>query len=133
MAKEHFITRRGTVYEVFPEVRFDSGFYKREFILEVNSTGKDGMDYKDFLRFETTKSFTSMLESVSKGDVVDVSFTLGGRIWQPPNGGDEKVIMYLRCWDVKVAEKKGETLNFKEEKQVPDFAFEATDPGDLPF
>ena len=115
---------------------FPSGFSKRSFVLEVNSQQGDGQVYKDFLEFETLKTFTSIVDLIKVGDDVEVEFTLGGRLWTDPKNGQEKCFVSLKCWDVVVLSKKEERLSFQQETPVEEevsFAGADEDFSDLPF
>lgn len=63
----------GTVKEIFDLQTFPSGFSKREFVIE---TADDR--YPQSIKFETVKDRTSLLDSLSKGDKVRVSFDIRG-------------------------------------------------------
>ena len=52
---------------------FDSGFSKREFVVEV----EDGK-YPQMLKFEAIKERTSLTDGLSKGDAVKVYFDIRG-------------------------------------------------------
>ena len=67
----------GTVKEIFEEQTFGSGFNKREFVV----TSEDDK-YPQDIKFELVKDKTALLESVTKGDKVTVSFDLRGREWK---------------------------------------------------
>jgi hypothetical protein len=128
------ITREETVYKIYPEVKFSDRFSKREFVLEVNSNGKDGMVYKDFLKLEASNTWISNVNTLSVGDKVAVSFTIGGKAWTPKDGGEEKYFTHLKCWDTKILDRSSEASNFSNEpndEEEEDLSL--TDDSDLPF
>lgn len=128
--------KKGTVYAIYPVQDFPSGFFKREIVLEINTTGRDGMWYKDFLKFEAIKDRSACLNDVKKGDDVEVEFSIGGRRWTPPDSEDEKIIMYLRLWDLKILKKHNEDVFYQPETVPVDdlnFSDGMTDDSDLPF
>jgi len=129
MAKENSYSITGTVHKVGEVKSYgEKDFKKREFVLEVNSNGGDGMVYKDFVQFEAIKTFGETLTYIKPGDEVEVKFSVGGRKYTPKDGGEDKFFISLKSWDVKVLSSFGgssvsdtDSSNFDE------------DPGDLPF
>lgn len=77
----------GTVLKVFDVMTFDSGFQKREFVVEL----PDGR-FPQPIKFTTIKEKMSILDGVGEGDTVTVSFDLRGREWQ------EKYFVDLQAW-----------------------------------
>lgn len=59
------------------EQTFGSGFNKREFVI---TTAEDR--FPQDIKFETVKEKTSLLDGVSEGDDVTVSFDVRGREWK---------------------------------------------------
>lgn len=75
--KAHMYELSGKVKVVFEEQTFGSGFNKREFVV---TTPDDR--YPQDIKFETVKDKTSLLDGVSEGDEVTVSFDVRGREWK---------------------------------------------------
>jgi len=75
--KQHMYEFKGTIKEIFEEQTFGSGFNKREFVVTSEED-----KYPQEIKFELVKDKTALLESVSKGDKVVVSFDLRGREWK---------------------------------------------------
>ncbi|MEQ9823409.1 MAG: DUF3127 domain-containing protein [Puniceicoccaceae bacterium] len=67
----------GTIKEIFEEQTFGSGFNKREFVITTQDD-----KYPQDIKFELVKDKTALLETVSKGDTVTVSFDVRGREWK---------------------------------------------------
>lgn len=79
----------GTVKVVLEEQTFASGFNKREFVVTV----EDGK-YPQEICFETVKDKTKLLDDLSVGDNVTVSFDIRGREY---NG---KYYTNLNAWKI---------------------------------
>lgn len=88
-------TMNGIVKVVMEEQTFSSGFKKREFVL----TSKDDK-YPQDIKFETVQEKTSILNGVSVGDDITVSFDFRG------NEYNERFYVNLRAWKLQ----KGEVI-----------------------
>ena len=66
---------KGKVKVIMDEQRFDSGFYKREFVV---STAEQ---YPQDIKFELMKEKVEMLNGLAVGDPVSVKFDVRGREW----------------------------------------------------
>ena len=66
---------KGKVKVIMDEQRFDSGFYKREFVV---STAEQ---YPQDIKFELMKEKVEMLNGIAVGDPVSVKFDVRGREW----------------------------------------------------
>ena len=66
---------KGKIKVMMDEQRFDSGFYKREFVLTTQE------QYPQDIKFELMKEKTEMLNGLSVGDEVLVRFDVRGREW----------------------------------------------------
>lgn len=71
------------------EQRFDSGFFKREFVLTTQE------QYPQDLKFELLKDKTSLIEGKQPGEEVVVQFDLRGSEW---NG---RYYVNLVCWKME--------------------------------
>lgn len=80
------------------EQTFGSGFNKREFVI----TTKDDK-YPQEIKFETVKDKTSMLDGISEGDEVTVSFDIRGREWKG------NYYVNLNAWKIAAGASKGES------------------------
>lgn len=127
---DRFFEISGFLYKLFPKVTFESGFEKREFVLEKHSTGRDDKVYKDLIKFEATKSWIGEMDKIGIGSEVKVYFTLGGKEWSPPDASEPKYINFLRAWKVEVKD------NTSQDEPVQERTFVTTDGDDddgLPF
>jgi hypothetical protein len=80
---------KGKVAVVMETMKFDSGFQKREFVVETEE------QYPQKIKMEFTKDKCSLLDSVKVGDSVDVSINLKGNEY---NG---KYYVNLQAWKIE--------------------------------
>ena len=115
----------GKVKLLFETMTFDSGFTKREFVV----TSEDR--YPQDIKFECVKERITMLDNISAGDDVTVSFDLRG------NEYNEKYYVNLVAWKIEGGAggngdaPKSEVTS--EEVPLPDEANAPADPDDVPF
>ena len=79
----------GTVKEIFDTQTFTSGFSKREFVITTQE------QYPQQVKFEMTKDRAEIIESLSIGDFVKVSFNIRGNEYQG------KYYVSLQGWKVE--------------------------------
>ncbi|MCH7227550.1 DUF3127 domain-containing protein [Haloferula sp. A504] len=84
----------GTVHKIFDTQTFASGFSKREFVVEV----PDG-NYTQQIKLEAVKDKAALLDDVSEGDQVKVTFDLRGNEYK------ERFYVNLVAWKL---EKSGD-------------------------
>ena len=65
----------GTIKIVFDEQKFDSGFYKKEFVLTTEE------QYPQEIKFELLKDKTELVRDAKPGDRFKVYFDIRGREW----------------------------------------------------
>jgi translation initiation factor IF-3 len=82
----------GTVKEIFEEQTFASGFNKREFVITSNA-----QKFPQEIKFECLKDKVELVNKLSKGDEVKVTFDVNGREWQG------KYFVNLAAWKVESA------------------------------
>jgi len=87
----------GVVKAILDPKTFDSGFTVREFVVE-NPDDK----YPKPIAFQTKQDKVSLLDSLSVGDQVTVSFDLDGREWQG------KYFVNLNAWRINSGAGAGE-------------------------
>lgn len=90
MAKGYEI--EGKIHLIEDIKTFDSGFSKREFVVEV----EDG-NYPQMVKFEAVKDKTSLTDGLSKGDAVKVFFDIRGNEY---NG---RYYVNLNAWKLEKA------------------------------
>lgn len=75
----------GRLAEKFETQKVSDRFQKREFVLEIKSTGATGYEFVDFIKFQSTQDKCSLLDQFNIDDTVKVSFNLRGRKWEKDN------------------------------------------------
>ena len=83
----------GRIIKIFDEQVFNSGFKKREFVVETQE------QYPQPIKLEFFKDKCSLLEQYNEGDQVNVSFNLRG------NEFKDKFYVNLQAWKI---ERKGQ-------------------------
>lgn len=115
------LSQEGTIEKIFDTITFESGFQKREFIINT------GGDYPQKIKFEVIKDKCEALEKFNKvGDLVNVSFNLRGSEYTK----NDKTMYFttLSAWKIeKIKEDK-----FLKTEQVVETIGSAADD-DLPF
>ena len=96
MAKGYEI--EGKLHLINDVQTFDSGFSKREFVVEV----EDGK-YPQMVKFEAIKEKTNLTDGLSKGDTVKVFFDIRGNEY---NG---RYFVNLNAW--KLEKSRGDSGN----------------------
>ena len=83
----------GTIKSIGEKQTFDSGFYKREFVVETLG------EYPQLIKFEITKEKSDkFVEFNNVGDLVRVKFNIRGNEW------NDKVYNTLEAWRVEKLE-----------------------------
>ncbi|MCP4310535.1 MAG: DUF3127 domain-containing protein [Bacteroidetes bacterium] len=89
----------GRLAEKFDTQKVSDRFQKREFVLEIKSTGNTGYEFVDFIKFQATQDKCSMLDQVSIDEELKVSFNLRGRKWE--RDGQVSYFTNLEAWRVE--------------------------------
>jgi hypothetical protein len=129
----------GRLADKFETQVISDRFQKREFILEIKSTGSNGFEFVDFVKFQTTQDKCSLLDQYSVDDMVKVSFNLRGRKWEKE--GQISYFTNLEAWRIEKmdSEISGSTSDSQSITPDQDAPFPSeppeVDPGndDLPF
>jgi hypothetical protein len=129
----------GRLAEKFETQVISDRFQKREFILEIKSTGSNGFEFVDFVKFQTTQDKCSLLDQFTIDDVVKVSFNLRGRKWEKE--GQTSYFTNLEAWRIEKMQSDSTGSPSDSQGSTPDldapFPTEPPelDPGndDLPF
>ncbi|NAW50389.1 DUF3127 domain-containing protein [Elizabethkingia argentiflava] len=119
---------RGVLIRKEEKKVFDSGFTIQEFFVDCKRYNPNtGEAYENILKFQATGSTVlDALESIKKGDAVNISFSPQGLFYEKKDNTGKGHIQNLKVWKLeKVENKKGNT---KEEGQ-PFIEYE----DDLPF
>ena len=110
----------GTVKVLLDLQKFDSGFTKREFVVEV----EDGK-FPQMIKFECIKDKTSLLDKLSVGDSVKVHFDIRGNEYKG------RYYVNLNAWKITPAqEEEGANPSDRYFDDEPD---PAGDDGGIPF
>lgn len=89
----------GTVKVIKDTVQVTEKFAKREFVISETSSM-----YPQDISFQAAQDKCSMLDGVTEGEQVEVSFNLRGREWTSPQG-EVKYFNTLDAWRIeKVAQ-----------------------------
>jgi hypothetical protein len=85
----------GTVKVVNSTIQVSEKFSKREFVLTDNSG-----PYEQHISFQTTQDKCVLLDNVSIGEQIEVSFNLKGREWTSPQG-EVKYFNTIEAWRIE--------------------------------
>jgi len=89
----------GRLAEKFDTQKVSDRFQKREFVLEIKSSGSSGYEFVDFIKFQATQDKCSLLDQFSVDDMVKVSFNLRGRKWE--RDGQVSYFTNLEAWRIE--------------------------------
>jgi hypothetical protein len=114
----------GRLAEKFETQTVSDRFQKREFILEIKSTGATGYEFVDFIKFQTTQDKCVLLDQFNVDDTIKVSFNLRGRKWE--KDGQVSYFTNLEAWRI-------ENLSKESAEPASDASFPDDETGDAPF
>jgi hypothetical protein len=114
----------GRLAEKFETQKVSDRFQKREFVLEIKSTGATGYEFVDFIKFQSTQDKCSMLDQFNIDDNVKVSFNLRGRKWE--KDGQVSYFTNLEAWRM-------EKLSSESTESVDEDPLANSNPDDVPF
>lgn len=119
----------GRLTEKFETQVVSDRFQKREFVLEVKSTGATGYEFVDLIKFQTTQDKCSLLDQFNVDDTIKVSFNLRGRKWE--KDGQVSYFTNLEAWRIEnLSNESGESTSEVPTDETP---FPDNEPGDAPF
>ena len=72
---------RGKICELWETIQKTEKFRKREFVLEVNTTGDRGT-FIEYLKLQMVQSNCDLLDGINKGDLVSIEWKPMGRRWK---------------------------------------------------
>ncbi len=87
---------KGKLIEVFDTQTVKETFRKREFVIEV----AENPQYPEFIKFELQQDKCGLVDGLSIGQQVEVSFNLRGRAWTNQKGV-KQYFNTLQAWKVK--------------------------------
>jgi len=114
----------GRLAEKFETQKVSDRFQKREFVLEIKSTGATGYEFVDFIKFQSTQDKCSLLDQVNIDDTVKVSFNLRGRKWE--KDGQVSYFTNLEAWRI-------ETLSTESGESASETPIVNSESNDTPF
>lgn len=89
----------GRLAEKYETQVISDRFQKREFVLEIKSTGATGFEFVDFIKFQATQDKCSLLDPFNIDDTLKVSFNLRGRKWE--KDGQVSYFTNLEAWRIE--------------------------------
>jgi len=89
----------GRLAERFETQQVSDRFQKREFVLEIKSSGNTGFEFVDFIKFQATQDKCSLLDQFRIDEELKVSFNLRGRKWE--KDGKVSYFTNLEAWRVE--------------------------------
>jgi hypothetical protein len=123
----------GRLAERFETQKVSDRFQKREFVLEIKTTGNTGFEFVDLIKFQTTQDKCSLLDQFRIDEEVKVSFNLRGRKWE--RDGQVSYFTNLEAWKIE----KVQSAPGQDSFSIPDAPFPTQPPeddsgiDDLPF
>jgi single-strand DNA-binding protein len=97
----------GTIKVIFEPMTFQSGFTKREFVLNMED------DYPQDIKFACIKEKCAMLDSVVVGERVKVSFRIRGNLFK------ERYFVDLQPFRIDKMDADGSSVSYDEATEVP--------------
>jgi len=91
---------KGKVHEISEIMEISSSFKKRELILEYI----ENPQYPEYLKFEAVQDKCALLDGISIGSQVEVSFNFRGRPWTDKSG-KTAYFNSLQLWKIKALEE----------------------------
>jgi len=121
----------GKLVEKYNVIQVSDRFKKREFVIESKESN-NGMDFKDFIKFQLTQDKCNLIDSVQPNDEIKVSFNIRGNKWEKE--GKVNYFTNLDAWRVEKTQGKNQSLN---DEAIPSPSIEDMplddEPDDLPF
>jgi hypothetical protein len=129
----------GRLADKFETQVISDRFQKREFVLEIKSTGSNGFEFVDLVKFQTTQDKCALLDQFNIDDMVKVSFNLRGRKWE--KDGQVSYFTNLEAWRIESVQSEANGSAQDAQHHIPDqdapFPTESPDSepdvDDLPF
>ena len=114
-------TLKGELKVIGETVQVSDSFKKREFVV-VDASGQ----YAQTIQFQAVQDRCDLLNGMSVGESVEVTFFLRGREWTNPKDGVVRFFNSLDAWKINKLSVSSETHSAPE-------TFVAEGPDDLPF
>jgi len=100
----------GRLAEKFETQKVSERFQKRDFVIEIKSTGNTGYEFVDFIKFQSTQDKCAMLDQFNVDDTIKVSFNLRGRKWE--KDGQVSYFTNLEAWRVEKVQSANDEPEF---------------------
>jgi single-strand DNA-binding protein len=97
----------GSVKVIFEPQTFPSGFSKREFVITMED------DYPQDVKFACIKEKCSLLENLTVGERVKVSFRIRGNLFK------ERYFVDLQAFRIDKTDVDGSSVSYDEAEPVP--------------
>lgn len=94
----------GRLAEKYETQKVSDRFQKREFVVELKSSGSSGYEFVDFIKFQSTQDKCQLLDQFNIDDSVKVSFNLRGRKWE--RDGQVSYFTNLEAWRIESLESQ---------------------------
>ncbi|MGW8315105.1 MAG: DUF3127 domain-containing protein [Bacteroidales bacterium] len=107
----------GRLAEKFETQVISDRFQKREFVLEIKSTGANGFEFVDLIKFQTTQDKCALLDQFNIDEIVKVSFNLRGRKWE--KDGQVSYFTNLEAWRIEKVQSEA-SGSAPESQDIPD-------------
>lgn len=124
----------GRLAEKFETQQVSDRFQKREFVLEIKSSGTSGFEFVDLVKFQATQDRCPLLDQFDIDDMIKVSFNLRGRRWE--KDGQVSYFTNLETWRIeKLQTESGEPRSdIPPDEHIPDnnAPFPSAPPEDAP-
>jgi len=134
MEKNNSYKLEAIFYKRLDDVKFPSGGKKAEFVVELQSKGKNDMTYRDFVKFEMSEKWMDGIDKIDVGDKVEVEFSLAGREYTPQGSDEKKYFSSIKAWTIKILSKHNGDKAMKEVVDAnSNFVFDKADDDSLPF
>lgn len=107
---------KGKIIEIFEMQQVKDSFKKREFVVEY----AENAQYPEYIKFELIQDKCSLVDNLSIGTMVDVSFNLRGRSWVNQQGV-KQYFNSLQAWRVSVEGNAGNNAPASATRSVDTF------------
>ena len=108
----------GRLAEKFETQKVSDRFQKREFVLEIKSSGSSGYEFVDLIKFQATQDKCALLDQFNVDDMVNVSFNLRGRKWE--RDGQVSYFTNLEAWRIDKMQNQTSDPAVGTPAQMPD-------------
>ena len=93
----------GKIVEIFEPMTFESGFTKREFVIETDEK------FPQMVKFTVVKDKVSLIDNLCKGFKVQIKFNVKGNFYK------ERYYVDLQAWSILTEEEQIEAGTYKQD------------------